>query len=145
MATLLGWDFDTYNNTAFYYTQKQRIQYQLIQKIQACSWEPFYEDTKQLLWINRYRWADMCLGFLLTSDEHFGRTDDTSFTFMHLPSNSGGRKIWSMAITNGNNTETLDRFFMFENECIKYSDFSFIHFEPIVGANSVSVTAVIIW
>ena len=68
----------------------------------------------------------MCLGFLLTSDEHFGRTDDTSFTLMHLPSNSGGRKIRSMAITNGNNTETLDRFFMFENECIKYSDF-FIH------------------
>ena len=111
--------------------------------------------------------SDMCLGFLLTSDEHFDGTDDTSFTFMHLPSNSGGGKIRSMAITNGNNTgnkkngdihicscmvfhcDIHKQKHLINFSCLKMNVssiliFSFIHFEPIVGANSVSVTAVII-
>ena len=94
--------------------------------------------------------SDMCLGFLLASDKHFDETDDTSFTFMHLPSNSGGKKfdlwllqmetilairrmgisisfpVWCFTVTFTKKTATLDRFFMFENKCIKYSDF-FIH------------------
>ena len=113
--------------------------------------------------------SDMCLGFLLTSDEHFDGTDDTSFTFMHLPSNSGGGKIRSMAITNGNNIgnnkkngdihifscmvfhcDIHKQKYLIDFSCLETNvvssilNFSFIHFEPIVGANSVSVTAVII-